>query len=138
MQIDGNCHCGLITYQATIDPEKIMICHCTDCQILSGGAFRWGTLVQKNDFRLLSGQLKIYVKTAQSGNKRALAFCGECGTALYGTDAENAQGLSLRLSTARQAKQLTPKFQIWCDSAISWLPELDSMRKFDGQPQLRP
>jgi hypothetical protein len=29
MKIDGCCHCGYITYEAEIDPEKILICHCT-------------------------------------------------------------------------------------------------------------
>jgi hypothetical protein len=40
MKIDRRCHCGYITYEAEIDPEKVMICHCTDCQTLSGPAFR--------------------------------------------------------------------------------------------------
>ena len=40
MKIDGGCHCGYITYAAEIDPEKVGICHCTDCQTLSGTAFR--------------------------------------------------------------------------------------------------
>ena len=40
MKIDGGCHCGYITYEATIDSEQIGICHCTDCQTLSGSAFR--------------------------------------------------------------------------------------------------
>jgi hypothetical protein len=39
MKIDGRCHCGYITYEAEIDPEKVMICHCADCQTLSGSAF---------------------------------------------------------------------------------------------------
>jgi hypothetical protein len=32
MKIDGSCHCGCITYEAEIDPTKVMICHWTDCQ----------------------------------------------------------------------------------------------------------
>jgi len=40
MKIDGRCHCGLITYEKEIDPEKVMICHGTDCQTLTGSAFR--------------------------------------------------------------------------------------------------
>src|SRR5262245_4627881 len=38
MKVDGRCHCGYITYEAEIDPEKVMICHCTDCQTLTGSA----------------------------------------------------------------------------------------------------
>jgi hypothetical protein len=40
MKIDGGCHCGYITFEAEADPEKTTICHCTDCQHLSGSAFR--------------------------------------------------------------------------------------------------
>ncbi len=40
MKIDGRCHCGYITYEAEIDPEKVMICHCSDCQTLSGSTDR--------------------------------------------------------------------------------------------------
>jgi hypothetical protein len=32
MQIDGQCHCGVVTYEADIDPEAVSICHCTDCR----------------------------------------------------------------------------------------------------------
>ena len=40
MKVDGGCHCGNITYRAEIDPDKVLICHCTDCQTLSGSAYR--------------------------------------------------------------------------------------------------
>ncbi|TIO39203.1 MAG: GFA family protein, partial [Mesorhizobium sp.] len=40
MRIDGACHCGAITYEAEVDPEKTSICHCADCQQLTGTAFR--------------------------------------------------------------------------------------------------
>jgi hypothetical protein len=29
MKIDGGCHCGRVTYEAEIDPDKAAICHCT-------------------------------------------------------------------------------------------------------------
>jgi hypothetical protein len=40
MKVDGRCHCGFITFAAEIEPEKMWLCHCTDCQTLSGSAFR--------------------------------------------------------------------------------------------------
>ena len=48
MKIDGRCHCGYITYEADIDPDKTLICHCTDCQTLSGSAFRVHVYTREN------------------------------------------------------------------------------------------
>ena len=40
MKIDGACHCGAVRFTAEIEPERVMVCHCTDCQVLSGAPFR--------------------------------------------------------------------------------------------------
>ena len=134
MKIDGRCLCGFITYEAEIDQSKISLCHCTDCQINSGSAFRFISAIRKEDFRLLTGNLKTYVKTAQSGAKRAQFFCPECGTQLYGADAADPQIFSLRLGTARQIKQLAPSVQIWRRSALGWVSGIETRINFDAQP----
>ena len=72
MKIDGGCHCGYITYEAEADPEKTTICHCTDCQHLSGSAFRTVVRVAGDTFKIIAGEPTIYVKTpkaAQDGCK---------------------------------------------------------------------
>ena len=75
MKVDGRCHCGHIRYEAEIDPDTVAICNCTDCQTLSGSAFRTVVPTKKGSFKLLQGELKIYVKTGESGNKRPQSFC---------------------------------------------------------------
>lgn len=134
MKIDGECHCGNITYEAEVDPDNVGICHCTDCQTLSGSAFRTGVPAREQDFRLLSGQPKIYVKTAQSGAKRAQGFCPECGTQIYATSIEDGPKVyRIRVGTARQRDDLVPKAQIWCRSSQGWLADLDSIRRVEEQ-----
>ena len=83
MKIDGHCHCGQITFEAEVDPTALTICHCTDCQTLTGSAFRINIPAPAEHFVLRSGMPKSYVKTAESGNKRRHAFCGDCGTPIY-------------------------------------------------------
>ncbi|MFM5923066.1 MAG: GFA family protein [Novosphingobium sp.] len=121
MRIDGACHCGEIAWEAEIDPQAVLVCHCTDCQVLSGGAFRWGTLIAREAFVLKRGTPKFYRKTGSSGAKRDLAFCGDCGTSLYGTQADHPTTYSLRLSGARQARELPPKMQMWTQSQLDWV-----------------
>src|ERR671910_3192360 len=109
MKIDGSCHCGYITYEAEIDPEKVGVCHCTDCQSLTGSAFTTAVQAAKEAFRLLSGQPKIYVKTAESGAKRAQAFCPECGSSIYSAAVSDPQVFNIRVGTARQRGELRPR-----------------------------
>lgn len=83
MKVTGGCHCGHIKYEAEVDPATVRVCHCTDCQKLSGTAFRANIASLPGTFVLTSGTPKIYTKTAESGNQRAHAFCPECGTPIY-------------------------------------------------------
>ena len=85
MKIDGSCHCGAIRYEAEIDPGGVSICHCVDCQKLTGSAFRLTVAAKEENFRLTAGTPKVYVKTAASGAKRAQGFCAECGSPIYAT-----------------------------------------------------
>jgi hypothetical protein len=133
MRIEGGCHCGYISYVAEIEPERVGICHCTDCQTLSGSAFRTSAPAAKAGFKILKGEPKIYIKTAESGNKRAQAFCPECGTPIYAAPATDPQIFNIRLGTVRQRAELPPKSQGWCQSALDWVTDLRSIRKYPKQ-----
>jgi hypothetical protein len=135
MKIDGGCHCGAIRYEAEVDPVKVVICHCTDCQILSGSAFR--TVVPTNDgsFKLLSGAPKAYIKTGESGNQREQTFCPDCGTPIYSAPlGVGPKVVVLRLGTVRQRDQFIPRNQFWFRSSQKWLHSLPTMNRTDKQP----
>lgn len=134
MHINGGCHCGNITYEAEIDPEAVTICHCNDCQTLTGTAYRVNVRVRKQDLQLSGGTPKVYVKTAESGTKRAHAFCPECGTPMYSTSVENdPQVYGLRVGTARQKALLSPRKMGWCRSAMPWSMNIEALPKIATQ-----
>jgi len=133
MKIDGACHCGNIRYEAEVDPQAVAICHCTDCQTLSGSAFRTVVPATKENFRLLKGAPKTYVKTAESGNPRVQAFCPECGTPIYSAAPGDAPAFSLRVGTIRQRAELRPQKQLWSRSALEWLKELPGVKRLEKQ-----
>jgi hypothetical protein len=134
MKIDGACLCGAYAYEAQIDPAKVIICHCTDCQVNGAAPYRVGVFVAKENYRELRGSLKAFVKTAESGGRRALHFCPECGTSIYGAEPENPTHYSLRIGTARQRAELAPKKQIWRRSALPWLGSVDGLSAHETQP----
>ncbi len=106
----------------------------TDCQTLSGSAFRTILVVPEDDFKLLSGEPKTYVKIGDSGAKRAQTFCPDCGSPIYSTSVGDGPKIfSVRLGTARQRDELPPKIQYWFRSAQRWLADLESVPKIEKQ-----
>ncbi len=134
MKIDGGCLCGHIAYEAEIYPEKVVICHCTDCQTNSGAAYGVVAGIVDGQFNLLSGTLKTFEKVADSGARRELAFCPECGTRIYAKPADKkSEFFGLRAGTITQRDRLKPKYQLWARSAQDWVMDLSAIPKFDKQ-----
>ena len=125
MKVDGSCHCGMISYEAEVDPEHVIICHCTDCQTISGAPYRANVPVRPENL-ILRGDPKIYIKTADSGNKVTLAFCANCGSALYSA-AESRRYHMLRLGAIKQRAELPPKRQGFCRSAMDWARDISNI-----------
>jgi hypothetical protein len=135
MKVTGGCHCGHITYRAEVDPGTIRVCHCTDCQKLTGTAFRATIASLSGTFVLQRGTPKIYIKTAESGNKRAHAFCPECGTPIYAAVPEPSPlTYGLRVGGIDQRHQLgPPERQQWCCSALLWSMDLTQIERIERQ-----
>lgn len=134
MKIDGACHCGFITYEAEVDPEATTVCHCSDCQTLSGSPFRASIPAAPDKFKLVSGEPTLYVKTAESGAKRVQAFCPKCGSPIYATGLDDpAARYNIRVGTVRQRDRLTPKLQLWTRSMQTWIAAIPSIRKYEKQ-----
>jgi hypothetical protein len=131
MHIDGTCHCGSISFSADVDPAHAIICHCSDCQILSGSAFRMSVMAPIESLKV-DGEPKRYIKTADSGAKRAQLFCAECGTPLFTMAAQNPTSVTIRLGCVTQRAQLMPVAQIWRRSSMPWLAQLNEI---PGSPE---
>ncbi|UFZ06065.1 GFA family protein [Bradyrhizobium ontarionense] len=131
MQIDGSCHCGRITYQAEVDPERVSICHCTDCQTLTGSPFRVTVICTADDVRLTAGSPRRYTKLGDNGRPRHQHFCSDCGTPLFSSGEGDGGDWGIRWGSIRQRDRLPPRRQIWCGSAVGWL---DQITRLPGRP----
>jgi hypothetical protein len=130
MKIDGHCHCGQITFEAEVEPNSVKICHCTDCQMLTGTAFRAAIPAAASHF-VLRGTPSFYIKTSESGKQRRHAFCGNCGTPIYSSAVDNPQSFNLRIGTITQRAELSVHLQIWRRSALSWVDALGTVPATD-------
>jgi hypothetical protein len=126
MKIDGGCHCGAIRYEAEVDPERTYICHCTDCQTISGAPYRVNVVASTRKLHL-SGVPRTYAKVGGSGDHVVTAFCGTCGGALYSCKGEDPAFVFLRVGSVRQRAELVPKAQGFCRTAMPWAADISQI-----------
>lgn len=135
MKVTGQCHCGAIAYEAEVEQDGVLLCHCTDCQQLTGAPYRPIARAPAATFKLTRGSPKIYIKkTADNGQHRRHAFCAECGSPIYATSmSETPTAYSLRVGTTNERAQLSVKRQQWMHSALPWAQDLRGIEKIDKQ-----
>ena len=79
MAITGGCLCGAVRYEANAEPIFTAVCHCTHCQKQGGTAFTIVVAVPAPAFSM-TGELKTYHDTGDSGQPVERRFCSECGS----------------------------------------------------------
>ena len=122
IKLNGDCYCGDITIMGKVSPDKIMACHCTDCQKFSGAPFRAVAVIAADDVKI-SGSVTEFLKIAESGNERVQGFCGKCGSHLYATDPAKTLFM-IRTGCLDQHHKLIPAKHIFGKSAVEWVGEI--------------
>jgi hypothetical protein len=91
--------------------------------------------VPRSQFRLLSGHELIRVFAPPGGKVKA--FCGECGSSLFGGDWPGGEEISVRLGSLDDDPQIRPQYHTFVGSRASWdeLPDdgLPRYEKWSGR-----
>lgn len=135
MKIEGSCHCGQITFEAEVETTEFGICHCSDCQTLTGTAFNTAVPVRAAKFVILTGKPNTYVKTAESGMKVLRAFCGNCGSPVYRHSLLDPSIFRIGVGSIKQPKAFAPVRQTWKCSALPWVDNIAGLQTFKRNPE---
>jgi hypothetical protein len=108
------------------------LCHCTDCQKISGSAFSVNNVVSGEGFSV-TGNPKSYTKTADSGKKITSYFCGDCGSTLF-RDGENFPGMKIVKAGVLGPKVLEaskPNVELFAPERPGWISKLEGAEQKD-------
>ena len=121
-KIEGGCLCGNIHYTSEAEPLATVICHCIDCQKVSGGAYSLNIIMPKGSLEI-QGDMSTYVGTGDSGKTLDRNFCGQCGSPVTSEPSVMANITVLKAGTLDDASWVRPVMEIYCDSAQPWTRE---------------
>ena len=132
-QIEGGCLCGKVRYSADVEPAFVGVCHCTDCQKSSGSAFSTVVAVPAPAVHV-TGTLKTFTKTGDSGKQIHRRFCPECGSGIV-EEADAMPNIAMiNAGSLDDPKWVKPLSEIYCDSAQPWVQLGGEMQRFPKLP----
>lgn len=131
----GGCQCGTVRYAVSGQPKTVVVCHCSECQRISGSAFGMTMVLAKEHFAITKGTLKVFSRTADSGRLMHGHFCPECGTRIFHEKDETAGVVLLRAGTLDVTSDLLPSIQLWTKSKQVWCELPANIRSFESQPE---
>lgn len=133
--LTGGCLCGAIRYEVDAPVERLIACHCTDCQRTSGTGASINAPLASSAFRLVKGRTRVFSHTADSGNTLHRHFCGDCGSPIYSQRDNAPQALVLKAGTLDRHEGLKLVMNIWTRSRRPWTPMDASLEHYDqGRP----
>lgn len=116
---EGSCRCGNVQFSVMGEPDRIGICHCTDCRQESGSAFTYFGVWPASEFRC-SGTTATY---------EGRQFCPGCGSRLFAADETEAE---IKLGSLRDAPTgLAPTYELWVKRRESWLHALPNAEQYE-------
>ena len=131
---EGGCQCGAVRYRVEGEPIALAACHCTLCQRQSGSAFGLSLAVPRERFHLLSGELRTFTVTCDSGRQKDCLFCPTCGTRILHRVQSTERALSVKAGTLDDTSDLRPDLHIWTRSKQPWVVLSEGTPCFEREP----
>ena len=73
-KISGGCLCGAVRYESSAEPLGSAICHCTDCQHVSGSAFSVNVVVPASSVTFKGDSLASFAQRAVAESRFRESF----------------------------------------------------------------
>lgn len=132
----GSCMCGAIRYECSAEPIMMANCHCRDCQQATGTAFAAAMLVLR-DAVTITGNVKYYDVTGDSGGIVSRGFCPNCGSRLF-SKPPIPEFMGIMAGSLDDPSWFQPQADLYTASAQPWdylNPDLPHFAKFPPPEQ---
>ncbi len=81
MQLSGGCYCGKVRYEAQGEPVMRGLCHCRECQYITGGGANVALAMPVDGFKYVADAPRQFSRE-DIENAVVREFCPACGTHL--------------------------------------------------------
>ncbi|WWD17905.1 hypothetical protein CI109_102350 [Kwoniella shandongensis] len=134
MPHQGQCLCGSSKIIIHSTKTKQDICHCTDCQHISGSAFGSSISVNESDVEITGDEIREFHSKAANGNPVTRVFCGKCGSSLAQKGAYFRGTIAIQTGNLPDFRMIPYGEEIFVKDRWEALSPVPGAKQVDGMP----
>ncbi len=126
----GRCLCGGVEFSVQDEFEFFHLCHCKQCQQITGSAFAANLFTTPDNIEWLTGDA-LLVRYEVPDRDFTKVFCSVCGSGLPFLT-QNGRHLIVPAGCLDEQPTLKPQDNIFWSEHIPWLESGLTARRFDS------
>lgn len=126
-ELTGHCLCGRVTWAASGETTRNLVCHCADCQRATSSPFTAFMGLRPAQV-VWTGDIVHY----ESSPGTFRGFCAACGTRLYFRSTKWPDEIHIHAATLSDPLDYEPTAQVVLGSRAPWLDKLTHLPAHDG------
>ena len=134
--IAGGCYCRAIRFECSADPIISFLCHCLDCQRVTGGGPYPAILVPSTGMWFTNGQPKYNQFPSVAGESKHYGFCPDCGNPVDAKIEGRPDIWFLAVGAFDVPSMFTPTMELFTSRAKPWTTLSPNLHNFPEGPSM--
>ena len=131
--IAGNCLCGRVTFKVNDEFSMFHLCHCTQCQKITGSAFASNIFTRPDNIEWVKG-IELAVRYDDPERHFTKVFCSKCGSGLPFLT-QSGKYIIVPAGSLSEQPEIRPQDNIFWSEHIAWLDDGLNANKFARFPE---
>jgi hypothetical protein len=132
LPMHGGCRCGKVRFSVTAPPLVTMMCHCTGCQRMTGGAYSTSIAVPTAGFALMEGETVV---GGLRGERLRHHHCDWCKSWMFTRFEPEIGFVNVRATILDDPSWFTPFVETYTSEALPWAL-VGAPHKFERFPDM--
>lgn len=115
----GGCACGAVRYESSAQPKFELHCCCRQCQRATGGGHA-SSFALSIDAVTITGDMKFFDQTADSGNTVSRGFCPDCGSPMMNINSSCPEMRYIHAATLDDPSIFKPTMVVFHRTVQPW------------------
>jgi hypothetical protein len=129
-RISGECLCGTVKFSVNEDFDNFYLCHCKQCQQITGSAFAANILTSLDNITWICGTTRI-TTFRHPDRDFSKAFCDKCGSGLPYPNKTNT-ALVIPAGCLKGPIKIKPEARVFAEESPNWLEQGLQSKPYNG------